>query len=153
MRRGELARAVRELFDAPGQELDVAESAKLGVSTIQIRRPNGAGAQWWIRILENGQTGQVRELRFEVVVGCVYEAGAFQGLLRRNWGGVKNSPFFFSCSSRGGYEFLSLETAAAIDAETTVAQALALLEAWSVHPLLTRTWDFPGGVENFLWTS
>ena len=153
MTRGDLVRAVREFFDVPGQVLDVAESAPMGVSTIQVRRPAGAGAQWWIRVFEDSQTGQVRELRFEAVVGCVYELDAFRGLLRRNWGGVMNSPFFFSCSSRGGYEFLSLEAATAIDAETTVTEALAMLEVWSTHPLLTRTWDFPAGVENFLWES
>ena len=113
----------------------------------------GSGVAWIIlRARGVGEaTGGATELRFAAIVGAVVDRSSYRDILRRNVGGVKGSGFYFAVMDIDDVDYLTVDTKLLLDRHTTLDTVTSAIEAWVVHPLLTRTWNFPSGVVNMLW--
>jgi hypothetical protein len=85
-----------------------------------------------------------------VISGVVTDSDALMAMLLCNRNGAADSEFFFSVSKQGGNLFALLE-AKHIDARMDEEGLQRLLLNWWMNPVFILTWNFPSGVENFLW--
>jgi hypothetical protein len=96
----------------------------------------------------------VSEIHYRILCGEVEvkDPNTLATILRRNYGGVMATEFFFSGTLVGERFYLFLETRLSIDADIEdKEEVFGILGTMWLHPLFTVGWDFPEGVVNYLW--
>jgi hypothetical protein len=90
-------------------------------------------------------------IQFSSIVGVVKDSGALRVLLTKNCGGVMGTEFYFAVREVGGVLYAMLETKQVLDPGAGTDWAMGLLLDLWMCPLSTNEWNFPTGVQNFLW--
>jgi hypothetical protein len=120
--------------------------------------------QWWYELrdprlperqflLRLGCTSVlVFEVHYRVLCGEITNRDvAFPMILRKNFGGVMATEFFFSVTQGKEKLYLFLESRVNIDPEYSKEDILGILATYWIYPLFTSRWEFPDGVTNYLW--
>jgi hypothetical protein len=103
-----------------------------------------------LNLTPNGDN--VSEIHYRILCGEVRDPNALPMILRRNYGGVMETEFFFSATLVDGRMYLFLETRLSIDANIDdKEEVFGILGTMWIHPLFIMEWDFPKGVINYLW--
>lgn len=98
----------------------------------------------------NGEN--VGELLFRCLCGAIEDARALPTILNKNFGGVMGTEFYFSARQIDKFYYLFLETRLRLDADSDDREEIIfLLSSLWMSPLFMNEWNFPPGVENFLW--
>lgn len=125
-----------------------------GQSTFELK-PAGSGQSKRTTLVafyaDPDADDEVATVLCSCVVGRVHDPRALQPLLAMNRGGVLRTEFYFSTHAVNTALLLLLETRQWVDAELDHEGARTFLHLLLTNPLFLQTWDFPDGVENYLW--
>lgn len=94
----------------------------------------------------------VGELHYRCLCGAVEDPRAFGEIVKKNFGGVMGTEFYFSGKVIDQFYYLFLETRLAVDPSINGRDdMMAILTNLFMNPLFMMEWEFPQGVNNFLW--
>ena len=116
----------------------------------ELRPSEAVGKRRIFIRFESDEDSGVPAIHYAVLVGCITDSRSLPQILARNRNGVMGTEFYFSAEAEGSQINLYLETKH-FDAELTAEKIEEILSSWWFDPLFTMTWNFPNGVENFLW--
>lgn len=140
---------LRDWFEARNSTVALDNDAA-GSSEWEVTIP-GVAIRLLFRIIASLETGEATQLRVSAVIGAIVDQSAYRDILRRNVGGVGGSGFYFASMQVDDVEYLTFDSKLILASQVTLDDVTAVIEGWLLHPLLTRRWNFPRGVVNFIW--
>jgi len=94
----------------------------------------------------------VFEIHYRVLCGEIVDPRKLLILLKKNFGGVMATEFFFSATQAGEKLLLFLESRVGVDSECNRNDILGILDTYWLYPLFNLPWGFPNEcAANYLW--
>jgi hypothetical protein len=125
----------------------------VGESSFELKfREVPTNQRHFLRLVMTINDENVSEINYRCMCGAIEDPNALPSILMKNYGGVMDTEFYFSAKAIEDYVYLFLETKLYVDPKLDDKdEVTGMLGTLWLHPLWVRQWDFPKGVENFLW--